>query len=61
MSDLERRDSIAKDSEKGESATEIQRVEDAAHYGVQAVEASHKVYGKYSKWILFIRYFSFFF
>jgi hypothetical protein len=28
-----------------------------AHLGVKTVEATHKVYGKYSKWALFIGYF----
>lgn len=28
---------------------------DAAHLGVRRVEASEKVFGKYSKWCLFIR------
>lgn len=27
-----------------------------AHAGVKKVEATHKVFGKYSKWMLFIRY-----
>ena len=30
--------------------------EDLAHEGVKTVEATHKVFGKYSKWFLFIRY-----
>lgn len=33
---------------------------DSAHLGVKTVEATHKVYGKYSKWALFIRYDSMF-
>lgn len=28
--------------------------EEVAHVGVRKVEATHKVYGKYSKWALFI-------
>ncbi|KAF8149148.1 drug:h+ antiporter [Crassisporium funariophilum] len=41
-----------KDAELGSansSSTDL-----AAHHGVKAVEATHKVYGKYSKWFLFI-------
>jgi hypothetical protein len=30
--------------------------EDLAHEGVRTVEATHKVFGKYSKWFLFLRY-----
>ena len=30
--------------------------EDDAHLGVKAVEAAEKVYGRYSKWFLFIGY-----
>lgn len=29
---------------------------DPGHEGVKAVEATHRVFGKYSKWALFIRY-----
>ena len=29
-------------------------LETDAHLGVKKVEATHKVYGKYSKWVLFI-------
>ena len=34
---------------------EIQAEEDA-HLGVKAVEAAERVYGRYSKWFLFIGY-----
>lgn len=30
--------------------------EDEAHRGVRKVEAIHRVFGRYSKWALFIRY-----
>lgn len=30
------------------------RAEEDAHVGVKAAEASEKVYGKYSKWFLFL-------
>ena len=36
---------------------ELQAEEDA-HFGVKAVEAAEKVYGRYSKWFLFIGYVS---
>lgn len=29
-------------------------LETDAHLGVKKVEATHRVYGKYSKWVLFI-------
>lgn len=32
------------------------RVEEDAHVGVKKVEAAEKVYGRYSKWVLFARY-----
>lgn len=31
------------------------RAEEDAHVGVKKVEAAEKVYGRYSKWFLFIR------
>lgn len=37
------------------TAREIEEEEDA-HLGVKTVEAAEKVYGKYSKWFLFIGY-----
>ena len=37
------------------TAREVQEEQDA-HVGVKTVEAAEKVYGKYSKWFLFIGY-----
>ncbi len=34
----------------------VARDDIAAHTGVEAVKATHKVYGKYSRWCLFIGY-----
>ena len=33
---------------------EVLQAEEDAHLGVKAVEAAEKVYGRYSKWFLFI-------
>ena len=35
-------------------ALEVLQAEEDAHLGVKAVEAAEKVYGRYSKWFLFI-------
>jgi len=37
-----------------ESTTSSQTDEVAAHEGVKAIEATHKVYGRYTKWFLFV-------
>ncbi|KXN88953.1 Siderophore iron transporter 3 [Leucoagaricus sp. SymC.cos] len=42
-----------------ESAPSSHSYEDVGHLGVRTVEATHKVYGKYSKWFLFVRQVSF--
>ena len=42
-----------KDAEKGTS-DDVHSVSDIGHVGVKTVQATHKVYGKYSKWFLFI-------
>ena len=44
-----------KDAEDGLSSSASSST-DIAHIGVKTVEATHKVYGKYTKWFLFIRY-----
>ncbi|KAF8640180.1 hypothetical protein AX16_010235 [Volvariella volvacea WC 439] len=46
----------AKDPENGRHASTSSAVgdEESAHLGVITVEAAHKVFGKYSKWALFI-------
>ena len=33
---------------------EVLQAEEDAHLGVKAVEAAEKVYGRYSKWFLFV-------
>ncbi|KXN85124.1 Siderophore iron transporter 3 [Leucoagaricus sp. SymC.cos] len=38
-----------------ESAASSHPSEDVGHLGARTVEATHKVYGKYSKWLLFVR------
>ncbi len=38
---------------------EVLQAEEDAHLGVKAVEAAEKVYGRYSKWFLFVGYASF--
>jgi hypothetical protein len=43
------------DAETSE-ALEVNSSEAEAHEGVRAIEATNKVFGKYSKWALFIRY-----
>ena len=47
-------DGSIKDAEHGVSSSASSST-DIAHIGVKTVEATHKVYGKYSKWFLFIR------
>ncbi|PPQ72102.1 hypothetical protein CVT26_006880 [Gymnopilus dilepis] len=48
-------DHSSKDAEHGDTASVSSSSTDVvAHYGVKTVEATHKVYGKYSKWCLFI-------
>ncbi|KAF4609777.1 hypothetical protein D9613_012059 [Agrocybe pediades] len=49
------------DPEKGHDASSPSTAQvpgrvdvDSAHYGVKAVEAANKLYGKYAKWALFI-------
>ena len=45
-----------KDAEYGAPSLDpLSSSTDVAHIGVKTVEATHKVYGKYSKWFLFIR------
>lgn len=48
-------DESIKDAEHGVSSSASSST-DVAHIGVKTVEATHKVYGKYSKWFLFVRY-----
>lgn len=43
-----------KDAEKGTS-DDVRSISDVGHLGVKTIQATHKVYGKYSKWFLFIR------
>ncbi|KAF8198595.1 drug:h+ antiporter [Pholiota molesta] len=48
-------DNSIRDSEKGVPGdASAESVDTVAHLGVKTVEATHKVYGKYSKWFLFI-------
>lgn len=45
------------DPESGNAPSILADSQDiVAHKGVKLVEATHKVYGKYSKWFLFIGY-----
>ncbi len=44
-----------KDAEKGTS-DDVHSVSDVGHLGVKTIQATQKVYGKYSKWFLFIGY-----
>ena len=48
--------SLSNDTSRGNHAGAyvISAEEEASHIGVKRVEATHKVYGKYSKWALFI-------
>jgi hypothetical protein len=41
---------------KTSEALEVNLSEVEAHAGVRAIEATNKVFGKYSKWAMFIRY-----
>lgn len=48
-------DISSQDAEKGAREDVISTPDAEAHVGVATVEAANKVYGKYSKWMLFIR------
>ena len=39
---------------RDERTVAVLQVEEDAHLGVKAVEAAEKVYGRYSKWFLFV-------
>ena len=52
---LHKSELLTKDAEKSTSDN-VHSVSDVVHLGVKTIQATHKVYGKYSKWFLFIGY-----
>ncbi|KDR72260.1 hypothetical protein GALMADRAFT_253088 [Galerina marginata CBS 339.88] len=47
-------ESSSRDAEQGFPSSDSTTTDAVAHHGVKTVEATHKIYGKYSKWFLFV-------